>query len=127
MSSPHALLNQLRPHIRRNRLVETAVALIGVPSPTGAAGAVADRMAAILREDGFTVERPTGGYDAAPAVAVRWDSGKHGRTLQFNGHLDTVHLPFVAPLVVDGRLTRQRGVGYEVGHRRRDRGVAHVA
>ena len=28
-----------------------------------------------------------------------------GRTLQFDGHLDTVHLPFVPPQVVDGQLT----------------------
>ena len=32
-------------------------------------------------------------------------SGRPGRTLQFDGHLDTVHLPFVPPEVKDGRLT----------------------
>ena len=35
----------------------------------------------------------------APAVLVRLDSGRPGRTLQFNGHLDVVHLPFVPPAV----------------------------
>src|SRR5262249_54211496 len=30
---------------------------------------------------------------------------KPGRTLQFNGHLDTVHLPFVPPAVEGDRLT----------------------
>jgi len=38
-------------------------------------------------------------------VAIRLGSGRPGRTLQFNGHLDTVHLPFVPPQVEDGRLT----------------------
>src|SRR5439155_961182 len=79
--------------------------LVAVPSRTGEAGAVSDCLADLLRQDGFTVERPAGGYPAAPAVAVRWSTGKPGRTLQFNGHLDTVHLPFVPPRVEDGKLT----------------------
>jgi acetylornithine deacetylase/succinyl-diaminopimelate desuccinylase-like protein len=36
---------------------------------------------------------------------VRYDSGRPGRTLQFNGHLDTVHLPFVPPAVEGDRIT----------------------
>src|SRR5262249_22054945 len=35
----------------------------------------------------------------------RFDSGRPGRVLQFDGHLDTVHLPFVPPRVEDGRIT----------------------
>ncbi len=104
----HDLIEGLRAPIRRDRLIKTAVALIDVPSPTGNAGAVSDRLAAILVEDGFTVERPSGGYDAAPAVGVRYDSGKPGPTLQFNGHLDTVHLPFV-PASVEGNTLRGSG------------------
>jgi acetylornithine deacetylase/succinyl-diaminopimelate desuccinylase-like protein len=59
----------------------------------------------MLQGEGFTVERPLAGHPRAPAVVVRFDSGKPGRTLQFNGHLDTVHLPFVPPRVEKGRLT----------------------
>ena len=51
------------------------------------------------------MERPAAGHPAAPAVVVRLDSGRPGRTLQFNGHLDTVHLPFVPPAVEGRRLT----------------------
>ena len=36
---------------------------------------------------------------------IRLESGRPGRTLQFDGHLDTVHLPFVPPEIKDGRLT----------------------
>ena len=108
MNSSKTILERLRPHVRRDRLVETALALVGVPSRTGEAGEVSDTLARILRADGFTVERPTGGYEAAPAVAVRFDSGTPGRIMQFNGHLDTVHLPFVAPSV-DGDLLRGSG------------------
>jgi succinyl-diaminopimelate desuccinylase len=90
-----AVLEQVAAAVNRQRLVETARALIEVPSPTGDATAVAERLAEILAADGFVVERPEGGWAKAPAVAVRFDSGKPGRTLQLTGHLDTVHLPFV--------------------------------
>jgi len=86
------------------RLVETAIALVEVPSPTRSAGAVADRLAAILTEDGFDVERPVADWPEAPAVVVRFETGRPGRTLQFDGHLDTVHLPFVPPRLENGYL-----------------------
>jgi acetylornithine deacetylase/succinyl-diaminopimelate desuccinylase-like protein len=95
----------LKPHANRDRLVETACRLIEVPSPTGDAGAVADRLAEWLAADGFAVDRIAAGHPTAPAVSVRLDSGRPGPTLQFNGHLDTVHLPFVPPGIEDGRLT----------------------
>ncbi|MFO0907945.1 MAG: M20/M25/M40 family metallo-hydrolase [Isosphaeraceae bacterium] len=105
MSTPSDILERVRPFVNRSRMVETARELIAVPSRTGEAGAVSDRLAEILRAEGFAVERPTGGHDAAPAVVVRLDSGRPGKTLQFNGHLDTVHLPFVPPAVESGRIT----------------------
>ncbi|MEX1019104.1 MAG: M20/M25/M40 family metallo-hydrolase [Litorilinea sp.] len=86
------------------RLLDTAVALIEVPSPTRSAGAVADRLAQILTDDGFVVERPVANWPEAPAVVVRFDSGTPGPILQFNGHLDTVHLPFIPPRVEDDTL-----------------------
>src|SRR5947209_12730872 len=91
--------------INQQRLVDTATKLIAVPSRTGEAKGVLDCLADLLRADGFTVERPDGGYPQAPAVAVRWQAKAPGKTLQFNGHLDTVHLPFVPPRI-DGDLLR---------------------
>ncbi len=105
MSVDAVRLEPVRLHVDRRRLLETAQALIEVPSPTGSAGAVADRLAQVLEKDGFRVDRPTGGYAAAPAVAVRLESKRPGRTLQFNGHLDTVHLPFAPPQIEGGLLT----------------------
>ena len=52
------------------RLLDTALRLIARPSPTGAAGPAADELAAILSEDGFTVERSPAGHEPAPAVVV---------------------------------------------------------
>ena len=99
------IVQRLRNAIQPDRLVQTAIQLIEIPSPTRSAAAVSDRLEQLLRDDGFSVERPEAGWPAAPAVATRWTAGDGGRTLQFNGHLDVVHLAFVAPEVKDGILT----------------------
>ena len=88
--------------VDEQRLLDTATLLVGIPSPTGDAGAVADRLAELLSDEGFAVERPVTGHPKSPAVVARFDTGKPGRVLQFNGHLDTVHLPFVPPRIEDG-------------------------
>lgn len=98
------IVDEIRQGVKVERLLRTAIQLIEVPSPTRSAAAVADRLAEILAEDGLAVERPEAGWPAAPAVAARFDTGQAGRTLQFNGHLDTVHLPFVPPRVQNGVL-----------------------
>ncbi|HEX8204167.1 MAG TPA: M20/M25/M40 family metallo-hydrolase [Isosphaeraceae bacterium] len=108
MESVRAISDRLRPRVDRRRLLETAERLVGVPSRTGEAGAAAALLAALLEADGFDVERPEAGHAPAPAVAVRLRGGRPGRTLQFDGHLDTVHLPFVPPRVEDDLL---RGSG----------------
>ena len=95
---------QLSEAIRSDRLLDTAIQLVEVPSPTRSAADVSDRLDEILRQDDFSVERPAAGWPAAPAVVSRWASEQPGRTLQFNGHLDTVHLPFVPPRVENGTL-----------------------
>lgn len=101
-------IKRVQTAVNRDRLIETAVALVNVPSPTCDAGQVADKLADILVADGFVVERPDAHWPNAPAVVVRLDSGTPGRTLQLDGHLDTVHLPFVPASVTDGIL---RGSG----------------
>ena len=95
---------KIRSAVNRERLVETAMALVSVPSPTRSAGAVADCLAQILANDGFEVQRPVADWPEAPAVVVRLESNRPGPILQFDGHLDTVHLPFVPPRLEDGVL-----------------------
>ncbi len=97
-------MEKVRSAVDRERLVETAMSLISVPSPTRSAGAVADRLAEILANDGFEVQRPVADWPEAPAVVVRLKSDRPGPTLQFDGHLDTVHLPFVPPRLEEGVL-----------------------
>ena len=103
MSSPLPLETIVQ-GVDTRRLVDTAVALIEVPSPTRSAGAAADRLSELLTDDGFEVERPEADWPAAPAVVVRFEADNPGRTLQFDCHLDTVHLPFVPPKCEDGCL-----------------------
>ncbi|SVB36898.1 uncharacterized protein METZ01_LOCUS189752, partial [marine metagenome] len=59
------------------RLLATAEALIDVPSPTRSAG-VADRLAQLLADDGFPVERPDADWPESPAVVTRLSSGRKG-------------------------------------------------
>src|SRR5436190_1689735 len=90
--------------VDRDRLVRTALTMMRQPSPTCDAGAAADALAELLKKEGVAVERVTGGHPDAPAVAVRLDSGRPGRCLQFDGHLDTVHIPYIPPQVDGDRL-----------------------
>jgi len=108
MKSSEALRNRVLGVIQPRRLLEMARKLIAIPSRTGEAGPVLDCLADLLRAEGFAVERPAGDYPLAPAVAVRWAGKKPGKTLQFNGHPDTVHLPFIPPQV-EGDLLRGSG------------------
>ena len=90
--------------IDQDRLLGTAVALVDIPSPTRAAAQIADHLGAMLDEGGFEVARVEAGWPDAPAVIARFRTDRPGRTLQFNGHLDTVHLPFVPARVEAGNL-----------------------
>lgn len=101
--------------VNRDRLVDTARQLCAIYSPTGQAGEVSDSLAALLAAEGFAVERPIGRHPSAPAVAVRFASGVPGRCLQFDGHLDTVHLPFVPPAVHADRLTGSGSADMKAG------------
>ena len=110
-------IETIRRAVDPERLAATALSLIEVPSPTLSAGAAADRLAQILTDDGFAVERPEADWPQAPAVAVRFEAPHPGRTLQFDGHLDTVHLPFVPP-------RRQNGLLYGSGSSDMKGGIA---
>jgi len=110
-----SITDRLKNAVRTDRLVDTAVRLIEVPSPTRQAGEVCDRLQEILEQDGFAVDRSAAGWPDAPAVVVRFDSGRPGKTLQFNGHLDTVHLPFVPPRVEDGVLSGSGAIDMKGG------------
>ncbi len=100
-----SMADNLGTFVDRRRLLSIAERLIAAPSPTGRAGDAANVLAAILADEGFSVDRPEAGHPKAPAVVARLSAASPGRTLQFEGHLDTVHLPFVPPRVDGDHLT----------------------
>ena len=102
------IVERLKAAVQAERVQEMAVKLIEVPSPTGEAGAVGDRLSALLGAAGFEVERPEASWAPARAVVTRYRAPNPGRTLQFNAHMDVVHLPFTPPSIEDGIL---RGSG----------------
>lgn len=101
--------------VQRQRLIDTITRMVSIPSRTGECGLLLDDMAAMLTAEGFKVDRPVGGHPAAPAVAVRYDSGQPGPTIQFNGHVDTVHLPFVPPAVTATQITGSGSIDMKGG------------
>jgi acetylornithine deacetylase/succinyl-diaminopimelate desuccinylase-like protein len=100
-----ATAERIKASVDRRRLIAIAQRLIAAPSPTGQAGPAAAALAAVLTEEGFAVKRPAAGHPDAPAVVVRLEGPRPGRVLQFDGHLDTVHLPFKPPGMVGENLT----------------------
>ena len=62
------IIDQVVQTIDRQRIIDTAVALIEVPSPTRSAGAAADRLAEILASDGFSVQRHDADWPQTPIV-----------------------------------------------------------
>src|SRR5262249_48615192 len=105
MSALSDLSDRLRRAVNRRRLLDTARRLVEVPSRTGEAGRAADQLAEILKADGIAVERPAASHPVSPAARARPAAGKAARPLPSNGHLDTVHLPFVPPGEAGGKLT----------------------
>ena len=98
------VVNKLNMSVKADRVLEMAFELMRIPSPTQSAGEVANCLEEILESEGFEVHRPDAGWPRSPAVVTRFGPGLHGCTLQFNAHMDTVHLPFVPPRVEGGML-----------------------
>ena len=94
-----AIVHAVKSAVNRQRLIDTAVRLIAAPSWTGEAEKACDCLDQILSSDGWEVDRPAAGHPRSSAVVTHLKSSRPGRILQFNGHLDTVHLPFVEPKV----------------------------
>jgi acetylornithine deacetylase len=69
-------------------LVDLAVELVSIPSPTGDEWAMGERMAAVLEELGLAVTMQEVEEGRANVLGVLEGAGG-GPTLMFNGHLDT--------------------------------------
>ena len=88
--------------IDRDRVVKLVMDLVDIPSPTGSEGEVARMVAEVQKEANFdAVLQPIG--DNRYNAVGRWQGQGGGKSLMFNGHLDTSFGPEQA----------HRGIGYE--------------
>ena len=96
-----ALVKKAVDKIDRKRLVDLVVQLVNVPSPTGFEGDMAREFHAVLQGAGFRSSLQPIGDDRYNAIGL-WEGAGGGKTLMFNGHLDTSFGPEQA----------HRGLGY---------------
>ncbi len=96
-----ALVGKAVEQIDRNRLVDLVVQLVNVPSPTGFEGDMAREFHAVLQGAGFRSSLQPIGDERYNAIGL-WEGAGGGKTLMFNGHLDTSFGPEQA----------HRGLGY---------------
>jgi acetylornithine deacetylase/succinyl-diaminopimelate desuccinylase-like protein len=98
-AAPESLLE----HVSEERLVETARSLVNIPSPTGHELAMAEHMRALFEEMGLTVAWQEVERDRPNVVGTLPGAGG-GRSLMFNGHMDTSY---------SGSEPHLRGVGFK--------------
>jgi acetylornithine deacetylase/succinyl-diaminopimelate desuccinylase-like protein len=98
-AAPESLLG----HVSEERLVETARSLVNIPSPTGHELAMAEHMRALFEEMGLTVAWQEVERDRPNVVGTLGGEGG-GRSLMFNGHMDTSY---------SGSEPHLRGVGFK--------------
>ncbi len=96
-----ALVKKAIEHIDRDRLVDLVVQLVNVPSPTGFEGDMAREFHKVLSESGFRTTLQPIGDERYNAIGL-WEGAGGGKTLLFNGHIDTSFGPEQA----------HRGLGY---------------
>jgi len=96
------LITKAIEHIDRDRLVKLVMDLVDIPSPTGEEESVARAVHSELQEAGFDATLQPIGDDRYNAVGRLQGQGG-GKSLMFNGHLDTSFGPEQA----------HRGIGYE--------------
>ena len=88
--------------IDRDRLVQLVMDLTDIPSPTGEEKEMAYAMHKVLEGAGFDATLQTIGDDRYNAIGRRQGNGG-GKSVMFNGHMDTSFGPEQA----------HRGIGYE--------------
>src|ERR1700737_871522 len=85
-----------------DRLLRTTMSLLELSSPSGQERLVAERYAELLEENGLDV-RLDREFPESPSVIGRL-SHSTGRTLQFDGHTDTVAQPHPPPRFENGEI-----------------------
>ena len=102
-------IQELASAIDAKRLCDLTLELVRIPSPTGDCAAMAEAYARALRSTGLDAAvEAHHGHPRSPSVVARLTGASPGRTLQFDGHLDTIHAAH-APPRFDGTRIHGRG------------------
>jgi acetylornithine deacetylase/succinyl-diaminopimelate desuccinylase-like protein len=80
--------SELLARVDERRLVDTACGLVDVPSPTGSEQAIAEHVRDLFDDMGLSVTWQEV-EDGRPNVVGIWEGSGGGRSLMFNGHMDT--------------------------------------
>ncbi|BBI32869.1 M20 family metallopeptidase [Cohnella abietis] len=89
--------------VRSERLVQDTLQLVSIPSPTGDTREVASLYERLLQEVGCKVER----FELIknnPTLVATYGGELPGKTIIFNGHMDTVTLAHEPASLRDGRI-----------------------
>ena len=89
--------------VSEERIVSMACDVINIPSPTGEEGAMAAYMRRAMEELGLAVSWQEV-EEGRPNVVGRWEGQGAGKSLMFNGHMDTSNT---------GREPHLTGIGYK--------------
>ncbi|MCC7353804.1 MAG: M20/M25/M40 family metallo-hydrolase [Anaerolineae bacterium] len=89
--------------IETDRLRDLTLGFLRIASPTGDEAAFANHLAECLRGIPMAVEM-THRYPQSPNVIARLRFARPGKTLQLDGHLDTIDMPHAPPRFKKGRI-----------------------
>lgn len=103
MTSTKDLVSQAIENIDRDRLVKLVMDLTDIPSPTGYEGDMARAFHEVLKEANFDATLQPIGDERYNAIGRFQGQGGGGKSLMFNGHMDTSFGPEQA----------HRGIGYQ--------------
>lgn len=103
MSVDKKLVDKAIGNIDRDRLIKLVMDLTDIPSPTGFEGDMARAYTKVLEEANFDATLQPIGDERYNAIGRQQGQGGGGKSLMFNGHMDTSFGPEQA----------HRGIGYE--------------
>lgn len=89
--------------IQVDRIVRDTFDLVSLPSPTGNTVDVAAKLSELLSQAGATV-RVHEFVPNNPTVVASYGATDGGKTIIFNGHMDTIPLEHDAPRIADNRI-----------------------
>lgn len=96
-------MSTLLDNVSANRLASDTLQLVNIPSPTGDTRQIAASYEALLQSVGCTVKR----YEFVPnnpTLVATYGDDRLGKTIVFNGHMDTIPLPHEEACIKDGRI-----------------------